>query len=171
MPQTWRCAYLDGEIIAGGDQHFCITWIKGNTVHDVGVRVLGQAHAVVAVPYVRVHIFRSAAIKRKCVFDASHNEYHVSLRCCLPGHIIITNVQEYEEALGIRGVRSMRPQHIADRFQRGQIDDMDVNLLGDGRRIQRIRYMVAFWPGPTVHVQVAVVGAQAHADDMSVQVD
>ena len=58
----------------------------------------------------------------------------------LPGHILITNIKEDEEALIIRCICLMGSVHEAHLLHSDYVYDMDVNLLGYGRWVEWIFY-------------------------------
>lgn len=87
------------------------------------------------------------------------------------GHKVSAYIQEDEEALiiGCKGsVSSQAPPLLAQALQ---VDNMQVNLLSDGRRRHGVRDHAASWPRPTVHVQVPVIWGQTHAYNVAVDVD
>lgn len=71
---------------------------------------------------------------------------------------MLADIQEYEEAFVVGGVGLVRPEHGADFLEGDQIDDVDVDLLGNGGRSEGILNDVTLWPGSAVHIQVPGVG-------------
>lgn len=74
----------------------------------------------------------------------------------VPGHIFIGYIQKYKEALIIGSISLMCLVHGAHSFHFHQINHMDVYLLGNRRRVERIFYGVVLWPLSAVHIQVPV---------------
>ena len=72
----------------------------------------------------------------------------------IPSYILIANVQKNEEAFIVGCVRLVSSVKRADLFQGHKVNHMDVDLLGDGWRLERVLYVITLRPGPTVHIQI-----------------
>lgn len=72
----------------------------------------------------------------------------------LPCYIFVANIQKYKEAFVIWSISFMSSEHGSHFFQGDQIYHMYIDFLGNGRRIQWIRYYTAFRPRSAINVQV-----------------
>ena len=72
----------------------------------------------------------------------------------LPCDILVTNIEEDEETLVIGGVGLVCVMHLADLLHTDQVNDVNVNLLGDRRRVQRVHNLVVLGPWAIVHIQI-----------------
>lgn len=72
----------------------------------------------------------------------------------LPGNKVSADVEEDKEALIVRREGSVCAQAPSLLPQTLQIDDMQVNLLGNGRRRHGVRDYTPGWPSPAIHIKV-----------------
>ena len=75
----------------------------------------------------------------------------------IPCNVLITHIQKDEEALVVGGVCFVSLVHLTYFHHVNEIDDMNVDLLGDGRRVEHILDAVVFGPWATVDIQVSMM--------------
>jgi len=71
-----------------------------------------------------------------------------------PGNKVSADVEEDEEALIVRREGSVSAQAPSLLPQTLQIDDMQVDLLGNGRGGHGVRDHTPGWPRPAIHIKV-----------------
>ena len=87
----------------------------------------------------------------------------MSTRCTVPpGNKVSANIEEDEEALVVGSEGSVGAQASSLLPQALQIDDMQVDLLGDGRRRHGVGDHASGRPSPAVHIKVP--GQQREGD-------
>ena len=72
-----------------------------------------------------------------------------------PGYILIAHIQEQEEALIIGCEGFVWPHDGADLLESEKVNDMDVNFLGNGGRLEDFLDVIVGRPLPAVHIQVS----------------
>ena len=73
----------------------------------------------------------------------------------LPGDVFFGGVEEDEEAFVVGSVRFVSVEDRVHLAHLPQVDDVNVDLLGDRGRTERILYVIALGPRTAVHVQVS----------------
>ena len=81
--------------------------------------------------------------------------YCESVKCDIPRHILVADIQEDEETFIIGSVRFVRAQHHAHLLHAPQVYHVNVYLLRNRRRLQGVPYVVVLGPRAAVHVQVS----------------
>lgn len=82
-------------------------------------------------------------------------------------HVLITDVEENEEAFVVRRVGFVGAEHVSDLLERYQVDDVDVDLLGNRRRMERMLNNTVVRPRSGIDIQVSLIWTQTHSDNMT----